>query len=69
MSKFTHVAVHAIQHIVDGKVSEIRPGTEFTPADADRARLEKIGAAKPVKRAAVAPAPVEPEKKLDGGKK
>lgn len=54
--KYTHVAVHAIQHIVDGKVSEIAPGTDFTPAEADRDRLEKIGAAKRVKRVAAAPA-------------
>ena len=62
--KFTHVAVHAIQHIVDNKVREIAPGTEFTPADKDRERLERVGAAKPIKvKKAAAAEPTEPAKK------
>lgn len=54
--KHTHVAVHAIQRRDEkGVMSEIAPGSEFTPASADeRTYLEGVGAAKAIKKEVVA---------------
>lgn len=46
----THIAIHAIQHGVDGKIEEIAPRTPFTPSKDEVGRLMKIGAIREIKK-------------------